>query len=114
MGIDCIRINVTGDKGVMEYTNKEGQNTIRFGMEYNEFGAFSGKRRMSIVASKYEEGNYACGASTIWCEKAKLPYFGTLSITLGYKDDRVSVTVARWAQRILHEYGGCAVGYVCS
>ena len=122
MGIDTIKITIADDKGVMEYTNKEGLNTIQFGMGHNEFGRFPGQRRMSITASKYEEGNYACGASAVWCEEAKLhilvriidTYLGTLSITLGYKDDRISVTMTRWAQRILDEFGGFAVGRICS
>ena len=87
-------------------------------MGYNDLGRFPGKKRMSNVASVYEEGNYACGASAVWCEEAKLhimvritdTYLGTLSIVLGYKDGRVSVAMTRRAQRILDEYDGYAVG----
>ena len=89
-------------------------------MGYNEFGRFPGKKRMSITASVYEGGTYACGASAVWCEDAKLhimvritdTYLGTLSIVLGYKDERVSVAMTRRAQRILDGYDGYAVGRV--
>lgn len=122
MGIDTLKVTITGDKGVLEYTNGEGLNTIQFGMGYNEFGKFPGQKRMSITASVYEDGNYACGASAVWCEAAKLhimvrvvdTYLGTVSIVLDYKDDRVNLTMTRRAQRILDEYNGCAVGYVAS
>ena len=75
---------------------------------------------MSLTASVYEDGDYACGASAIWCEAAKLhimvritdTYLGTLSIVLGFKDDRVSVAMTRRAQRILDGYNGHAIGYV--
>ena len=120
MGIDTLKVTIDGKKGTLEYTNAEGLNTIKFGMGYNEFGRFPGKRRMSITASIYEDGDYACGASAIWCEDAKLhikvritdTYLGTLSIVLGYKDERVSVTMTRHAQRILDGYDGYAVGQV--
>jgi len=119
MGIDTIKVMIDGEKGILEYTNVEGRNTIVFGMGYNEFGRFPGKKRMSITASVYEDGDYACGASAIWCEEAKLHimvriidvYLGTLSIVLGYKDDRVSVTMVKHAQRILDNYSGYAIGH---
>ena len=118
MGITTLKVTMDGDTGVLEYTNAEGLNNIRFGMGYNEFGRFPGKKRMSLMASVYEDGDYACGASAIWCEEAKLhimvritdTYLGTLSIVLGYKDDRVSVTMTKRAQRILDDYNGHAVG----
>ena len=120
MGIDTLKVTIDSEKGTLEYTNAEGLNTIKFGMGYNEFGRFPGKKRMSITASVYEDGDYACGASAIWCEDAKLhikvritdTYLGTLSIVLGYKDERVSVTMTRRAQRILDDYDGYAIGYV--
>ena len=119
MGIDTLRVTIDGEKGILEYTNEDGLNTIVFGMGYNEFGRFPGKKRMSITASVYEDGDYACGASAIWCEESKLHimvrvidvYLGTLSIVLGYKDDRVSVTMAKHAQRILDNYSGFAIGH---
>ena len=119
MGIDTLKVTIDGEKGILEYTNAEGLNTIKFGMGYNEFGRFPGKKRMSITASVYEGGTYACGASAVWCEDAKLhimvritdTYLGTLSIVLGYKDERVSVAMTRRAQRILDGYDGYAVGH---
>ncbi len=121
MGIETIKVVIDSQKGYLEYTNAEGLNIIRFGMGYNELGRFPGKKRMSNVASVYEEGNYACGASAVWCEEAKLhimvritdTYLGTLSIVLGYKDDRVNVSMTKRAQRILDEYDGYAVGHAC-
>lgn len=119
MGIDTLKVTIDGDKGRLEYTNADGLNTINFGMGYNEFGQFPGKKRISLTASVYEAGNYACGASAIWCEEAKLhilvritdTYLGSLSIVLGYKDERISVTMTRHAQRILDDYDGYAIGH---
>lgn len=120
MGIDALKVTIDGQKGTFEYTNADGNHVIRFGMGYNEFGRFPGKKRMSIVASVYEEGDYACGASAVWCEEEKLhimvritdTYLGTLSIVLGFRDERVSVAMTRRAQRILDGYEGNAIGHM--
>lgn len=120
MKIDTIKVTIDGKKGTLEYTNEAGLNSITFGMGYNEFGRFPGEKRMSITASVYEDGDYACGASAIWCEETKLhlmirvidTYLGTLSIVLGYKDERVSVAMTKHAQRILDDYDGFAIGYI--
>ena len=120
MGIEALKVMFKDGAGTLVYTNADGRNSIRFGMGYNEYGRFPGKKRMSLTASAYEDGDYACGASAIWCEEAKLhimvritdTYLGTLSIVLGFKDDRVSVAMTRRAQRILDGYNGHAIGYV--
>lgn len=120
MGIHTLKVTIDGQQGALEYTNPDGEHVIRFGMGYNEFGRFPGKKRMSLTASVYEDGDYACGASAVWCEKEKLhimvritdTYLGTLSIVLGYRDTRVSVAMTRRAQRILDGYDGYAIGYM--
>jgi len=118
MGIDSVKVIIRDGIGTLEYTNAEGMNTIKFGMGHNEFSRFPGKKRMSLTASVYKDGDYACGASAIWSEETKLhimvrvidTYMGTLSIVLGFKDDRISVRMVRRAQRILNGYHGNAVG----
>lgn len=118
MGIDTVKVTFEGGQGVLEYVNAEGVNKIRFGMGYNAFGRFPGKKRIGLTASVYEDGSYACGASAIWCENAKLhimvrvidTYLGTLSIVLSFKDNRVSVAMSKRAQRILDGLHGRALG----
>ena len=118
MGIASVKVTITGNKGEFEYYNEEGRNTIHFGMGHNEFGRFPGNKRMGLIASVYEEGTYACGASAAWCEDAKLhimvrvidTFMGTLSIMLRFKDDRISLSMNRHAQRILDGLQGNAVG----
>ncbi len=118
MKIDTLRVTIKDDCGTLEYTDEEGLHTVAFGMGHNVFGAFPGKKRMSLTASVYEEGTYQCGASAIWCEDAKLhimvhiidTYLGTLSVVLGFKDNRVSVAMKGYAQRILLGKSGRAMG----
>lgn len=118
MGIKKISVIFDGDKGVFKYENNDGENTIEFGIGYNKFGKFPGKKRMGITASVYEEGSYDCCASAVWCEENKLhilvrvidTYLGTLSIVLGFKNDKVTVSMRKHAQRILGNLDGITSG----
>jgi len=118
MGIEYIKIDINDEKGIMEYKNKDGINKLEFGMGYNVFSKFPGKKRMSIIASVYEDGQYDCATSAIWNEENKLhilsqiidTYMGSLFIALGFKDDRVSISMHKHSQRILDEYSGYAIG----
>lgn len=118
MGIEYILVDIKGETGKLEYKNKDGVHTLKFGMGYNEFSKFPGKKRMSITASVYEDGAYDCAASAVWRNENNLhimaqvidTYMGTLDISLGFKDDRVSISMHKYAQRILDDYEGYAVG----
>lgn len=120
MGLESIKVTIKEGEGELEYLNAEGSNRIRFGMGRNVYGRFPEKMRMSLTASVYEDGNYACGASAVWCEEEKLhimvrvidTYLGTLSIVLGFKDNRVTLSMTKHAQRILDEMSGHTVGYI--
>jgi hypothetical protein len=118
MGIEYIKIDISGIKGIMEYKNKDGINKLEFGMGYNVFSKFPSKTRMSLTASVYQPGFYDCATSAVWNEENKLhimsqiidTYKGTLNVALAFKDDRISISMSKYSQRILDEYSGYAVG----
>lgn len=118
MGISDIKVTLDGDKGTLTYHNEDGENRLHFGFGYNLYDKFPSKKRMSITASVYEDGQYDCGTSAAWLMKDKLQifsqvidtYIGNVLITLGFKDDRVSVSMVKYAQRILDHYDGHTVG----
>lgn len=119
MGIDSVILNFCGQSGWFEYEKDGKINKIKFGIGYNEFGKFPGDKRMSVTASVYEDGQYDCAASAVWSEEGKLhilvriidTYLGTLSIVLGFKDNGVTLSMQKFAQRILGDYSGTASGY---
>ncbi|MBE6777145.1 MAG: serine hydrolase [Ruminococcaceae bacterium] len=118
MGIKTVSVTLDGDKGIFKYENSQGENCIEFGIGYNKFGKFPGNKRMGLTASVYEEGTYDCCASAVWCEEAKLhilvrvidTYLGTWSIVLGFKGDEITVTMNKYAQRILDDLEGTTAG----
>ncbi|MBR2885679.1 MAG: serine hydrolase [Clostridia bacterium] len=118
-GIEYVKLTFSGKAGIFEYKNADGINKIKFGLGYNEFSQFPGKKRMGLTASVYEDGTYECAASAVWADENKLhimvqiidTYMGTLNIALGFKDNRISVRMRKHAQRILDNYDIKVVGY---
>ena len=118
-GIEYVKLSFTEKAGAFEYKNADGVNKIKFGLGYNEFSQFPGKKRMGLTASVYEDGTYDCAASGVWVDETKLhimvqiidTYMGTLNISLGFKDERISVRMRKHAQRILDNYDIKVVGY---
>jgi hypothetical protein len=118
MGIEYITLRIDGGVGALEYKNADGINLLSFGMGHNVFGKFPGKRRIGLTASEYEDGAYDCAVSAQWSDKHTLhivaqvidTYMGTLSMSVSFKDDRVSIAMHRHAQYILDGYAGYAVG----
>jgi len=120
LGITSVRFDFEGDLGIMTFENGEGEGRLEFGIGYNKLGKFPGKRRMSLTASVYEDGAYDCAASGEWTEERKLKitarvidtYLGKVVFNVGFKDDKISLTSVRHAQRILDGYGFTAAGSI--
>ena len=119
MGIKKISVEFEGEKGKLKYTNGQGDKEIVFGMCKNEFGKFPQVGYSDNIGSVYAEGNrYDCAASAVWSEPTKLmikvqiidKYFGNLNITLGFKDDKISIRMEKFAEDFLNEYQGFATG----
>ena len=121
LGITSLRLDFTENAGVMTLESAEGQGRVEFGIGYNKFGKFPGKRRMSKTASIYEEGAYDCAASAEWIEPRKLKitarvidtFLGKVIFNLGFEEDYLSITSVHHAQRILDGYSFFAVGKKC-
>ena len=119
MGISRIQIDFSGSKGILKYTNAQGDKELAFGMGYNEFGPFPEEGYSDEVGSVAAPGNkYHCAASAAWVEKTKLriqvqiidKYFGTLNIILGFRDDLLGIYMEKNAEDFLWTYEGYASG----
>ncbi len=119
MGITRMRFCFEGDKGVLYYTNTQGDKEIAFGMGYNEFGKFPQLGYSDIVGSQKGDRLYGCAASAAWVTDYQLfmkvqiidTYFGILSINFGFRDDgKLGVYMEKVAEDFLSEYEGFAGG----
>jgi hypothetical protein len=120
-GITSLRLELSETEGTMVLENADGEYRIEFGIGYNKFGKFPGKRRMSRTASVYEDGAYDCAVSAEWIEDRKLKitarvidtFLGKAVFNLGFEEDNLSLTSVRHAQRILDGYSFFAIGKKC-
>ena len=117
MGIKRFSLSFKGDKGSFNYTNSQGDKTIKFGMCTNEFGFFPEEGYSKEIASKRADGNYyKCAASAAWTEPKKLfikvqiidDYLGNLNISIGFSGEKVGIYMNKVAEGFLNEYEGFA------
>lgn len=119
MGIEWVKFDFEGKKGILTYKNEQGIKVLPFGMGYNEFAKFPQEGYSDMDASHDCPGNmYDCATSAIWDDKQKLlivsriidKYFGRAVMGFSFKDDRIQVTMQSHAENFLKEYMGTAMG----
>lgn len=120
MGMTSVRVVFENNgRNRLEYTNAQGDKVLYFGMCKNEFGLFPQEGYSDVIGTVATNGHYyKCAASAAWTEPQKLffkvqitdKYFGTLNITLSFKDDEVGIYMNKCAEDFLNEYEGFAWG----
>lgn len=119
MGIRRISLHFHDQEGTLRYTNAQGDKTLHFGMGFNCFGQFPQEGYSAETGGKFAPGNwYRCAASGGWIEENKLQimvqiidrYFGNMTITLCFRDERVEVSMRKDAEAFLDTYQGYASG----
>ncbi|MBE6689539.1 MAG: serine hydrolase [Ruminococcaceae bacterium] len=119
MGIKYVKFDFEGEKGILTYENAQGEKKLCFGMGYNEFQKFPQTGYADMTATCGVEGHmYDCAVSADWDEEKKLrirvqiidKYFGNMSMTFSFKDNRVAVLMVKTAEAFLDEYNGRALG----
>jgi len=122
MGIKNVKFTFDGDEGTMEYTNAQGDKTLKFGFDKNVFGLFPQSGYSKEIGSVYPaDHRYKCASSGKWMSNNTLylnvqvidDYFGRLHMYFQFSDDNtVTVQMNKTAEDFLNEYTGRAVGYV--
>lgn len=119
MGIQRISLHFRGQEGILYYTNGQGDKALRFGMGFNHFGLFPEEGYSAEIGGKFAAGNtYQCAASGAWIEENKLQimvqiidrYFGNMTITVCFRDERAEVSMRKDAEAFLDTYQGYASG----
>ena len=119
MGITKVQLSFNGNRGVLKYTNAQGDKELPFGLGYNEFSDFPEEGYSDEIGSVSKPGHkYHCAASAAWTERSKLyikvqiidKYFGTLNITMGFRDGLLGLYMVKTAEDFLGTYDGIASG----
>ena len=120
MGIKELSFRFTDGTCEMNYTNAQGEKTLYFRINENEFGIFPEEGYSDEVGSQSAKGHYLkCAASAGWTEPQKLfirvqiidNYFGILNMNFGFRDENtVGIYMCKTAEDFLNEYKGYATG----
>lgn len=118
MGIKTIKLAFDGDKGILYYTNEQGEKQIPFGMCRNEFSKFPQHGYSDMVGTLPGTRLYDCASSAAWVFDNQLfikvqiidTYFGNLNINLGFVGSKITVNMNKSAEDFLEEYQGIASG----
>ena len=120
MGITEVSFSFTDGRCALNYTNAQGDKTLYFGVNENEFGIFPEEGYSDEIGSQFAPGHYLrCAASAAWIEPQKLfirvqaidDYFGILNMNFGFKDENtVGIYMNKTAEDFFNTYHGYATG----
>ena len=122
-GITRFRFTFSGDEGVFEYVNAQGEKKLPFGFGHNVFGSFPQKGYSDQRGNVHDETSpfmLKCAVSACWREPQKLflrvqiidRYFGGTMMTFGFRDENtVGVVMHKVAEDFLQEYDGVFGAY---
>ena len=120
MGIKKVSFKLTDGVCELNYTNAQGDKTLYFRMDENEFGIFPEEGYSKDIGSQFAPGNYyKCAASGAWIEPQKLfirvqvvdDYFGILNMNFGFKDENtLGIQMNKTAEDFFNTYKGYATG----
>ena len=120
MGITEVSFSFTDGRCALNYTNAQGDKTLYFGVNENEFGIFPEEGYSDEIGSQFAPGHYLrCAASAAWIEPQKLfirvqaidDYFGILNMNFGFKDENtVGIYMNKTAEDFFNTYRGYATG----
>ena len=122
MGISKMKFTFKNDECRLDYTNAQGDKTLRIGIDKNIFDVFPEEGYSDMVATETAPGNYyKCASSAKWTHERNLcvltqiidKYFGRLYMRITFtKNGELSVVMNKFAEDFLDEYHGYAKGTI--
>ncbi len=119
MDISEFSVSFDGNKGRFDYVNKTGRKSIPFGICENIESYFPEEGYSDETGTYSCPGHkYKCTSSAAWVTKDSLKilvqiidkYFGSLSITIGFRDNVAGIRMQKCAEYFLMEYNGYGSG----
>lgn len=120
MGITRLKITVSESEGILNYTNAQGEKSLKFGINKNIFGIFPEEGYSDLIGNRFAPGNYyKCASSACWTHKNCLSilvqiidkYFGRLYMRISFtKENKISLIMKKNAEDFLQTYNGYAEG----
>lgn len=117
--INNVKFTFKGDKGCMEYENRQGKKVLEFGMCKNVFTLFPEEDYFDMTVGVPVKGHkYPCAVSAAWVEEQKLcirvqsidKHLGGLYIIAAFKDNNICIEMKSNTNCFFNEYSGYANG----
>ena len=118
-GITKFSFSFSGDRGVLRYTNAQGDKELPFGINKNLFGKFPQLGYADGHGGVVTENGfmYDDAVSACWTQENKLwifvqitdRYFGNCSMSFSFKDNMAVCRMQKTAEDFLNEYQGTIV-----
>jgi len=112
------RFTFDGDGGTLEYRSERGEHKIEFGFGYHRYGEFPETHYFAERIKCQLGHGYKYSATAAWTEPHKLvirvfaidDYFGNITMTFSFKDNKVGIYMFKIAEWFFDEYNGFAEG----
>ena len=118
MGLKDLSLTFEQEKGILRYTNEQGEKELPFGLCRNVFGVFPQSGYSDRIGGIPGKRLYQCAASAAWLSKDTLSievqiidtYFGNLQMILRFCGNGIGIQMTKTAENFLQEYKGFAGG----
>lgn len=120
MGLEKLSFEFEDERGVLRYTNAQGEKELLLGLCKNEFCKFPQSNYSDLVGSQAGDRLYDCAVSAAWKDESTLyvncqiidTYFGRLHMTFSFKDEKtLGIYMTKTAEDFLDEYTGFATAF---
>ena len=120
MGIKTLRFKFCENRGIIYYTNEQGDKELEFGIGENVFTFFPQDGYSDKIATVPGNRHYACAVSGSWIDENHLAikvqvidtYFGVLDMHFSFRDNLIGVQMVKAAEDFFGEYQGFAGGEI--
>ena len=122
MGITSVRLSLGEEASTLSLQTPRGEKVLHFGMGKYLESTFPETHYSGAVFTKPANREFRCTGCGSWVSEHQFAirmyiiddYLGNLSVTLGFREDRIGLRMYRNAENFLDEYEGCAGGKAIS
>lgn len=118
MEIEDITLSIMGDDSAIIINTPRGRKNIKFGLGKFTESTFPENHYSGDIITVSANREYRCTSCGAWVSENQFSvrtyviddYLGNLTITLGFKDNKIGLRMCKTAEFFLDEYSGCAGG----